>query len=57
MSSDKCVVLVQSSTNRVAEDCLQHQVRKALGEGGDMVNALSGEDWIPRWETKVVMER
>ena len=41
--------------DRVAELCLQHQVQKAFGKAGDMVNGLSGKDWIPKWEAKVVM--
>ena len=40
---------------KVTEGCLQHQVPKALGKGDEMVNARSGKDWIPEWETKVVM--
>ena len=34
---------------------LQHQVQKAFGKAGDMVNAQSGKDWIPKWEAKVVL--
>ena len=34
---------------------MQHQVQKAFGKAGDMVNVLSGKDWIPKWEAKVVM--
>ena len=34
---------------------MQHQVQKAFGKAGDMVNVKSGKDWIPKWEAKVVM--
>ena len=34
---------------------MQHQVQKAFGKAGDMVNVKSGKDWIPNWEAKVVM--
>ena len=34
---------------------MQHQVQKAFGKAGDMVYALSGKDWIPKCEAKVVM--
>ena len=34
---------------------MQHQVQKAFGKAGDMVNVESGKDWIPKWEAKVVM--
>ena len=50
-----CASCPESYHDRVAELCLQHQVQKAFGKAGDMVNALSGKDWIPKWEAKVVM--
>ena len=34
---------------------MQHQVQKAFGKAGEMVNVKSGKDWIPKWEAKVVM--
>ena len=34
---------------------MQHQVQKAFGKAGAMVNVKSGKDWIPKWEAKVVM--
>ena len=46
-----CASCPESYHDRVAELCLQHQVQKA----GEMVNAQSGKDWIPKWEAKVVM--
>ena len=42
----------ESYHDRVAEFCLQHQVQKAFGKAGDMVNALSGKDWIPKGKPK-----
>ena len=32
-----------------------HQVQKAFGKAGKMVNVKSGKDWIPKGEAKVVM--
>ena len=53
-----CTSCPESSQDRVAEFCLQHQqhqVQKAFGKAGEMVNALGGKEWIPKWEAKVVM--
>ena len=50
-----CTSYPESYHDRVAEFCLQHQVQKAFGKAGDMVNAQSGKDWIPEWEAKVVL--
>ena len=50
-----CASCPESYHDRVAELCLQHQVQKTRGKAGDMVNALSGKDWILKWEAKVVM--
>mmetsp|Transcript_28674 Transcript_28674/g.66468 ORF Transcript_28674/g.66468 Transcript_28674/m.66468 type:complete len:431 (-) Transcript_28674:100-1392(-) len=50
-----CASCPETFHDRVAELCLQHQVQKAFGKAGDMVNGLSGKDWIPKWEAKVVM--
>ena len=50
-----CASCPESYHDRVAELCLQHQVQKAFGKAGEMVNAQSGKDWIPKWEAKVVM--
>ena len=50
-----CASCPETYHDRVAELCLQHQVQKAFGKAGDMVNALSGKEWIPKWEAKVVM--
>ena len=50
-----CASCPESYHDRIAELCLQHQVQKACGKAGDMVNTLSGKDWIPKWEAKVVM--
>ena len=50
-----CASCPETYHDRVAELCLQHQVQKAFGKAGDMVNGLSGKDWIPKWEAKVVM--
>ena len=50
-----CASCPESYHDRVAEFCLQHQVQKAFGKAGDMVNAQSRKDWIPKWEAKVVL--
>ena len=50
-----CASCSESDQDRVAEFCLQHQVQKAFGKAGIMVNALGGKEWIPKWEAKVVM--
>ena len=50
-----CASCPESYHDRVAEFCLQHQVQKAFGKAGDMVNAQSEKDWIPKWEAKVVL--
>ena len=50
-----CASCPETYHDRVAELCLQHQVQKAFGKAGDMVNGLTGKDWIPKWEAKVVM--
>ena len=35
--------------------CRAHQnVAKAFGQQGDMVDMLSGDDWVAKWEAKVV---
>jgi len=39
----------------VSQVCRQQNIQKAFGKSGDMVNTLSGKDWIPKWEAKVVM--
>ena len=50
-----CVSCPESYHDRVAELCLQQQVQKAFGKAGDMVDALSRREWIPKWEAKVVL--
>ena len=35
--------------------CMQHQIQKAFGKAGDMLNKLSGKGWIPKCEAKVAM--
>ena len=50
-----CTSCPESDQDRVAAFCLQHQVQKAFGKAGVMVNALGGKDWIPKGEAKVVM--
>ena len=47
-----CTSCPESYQERVAEFCLQHQVQRALEKAGDMVNALSGKDWIPKGKPK-----
>eukprot|EP00913_Durusdinium_trenchii_P019812 g18624.t1 len=34
---------------------LKPSMERPMGSAGDMVNALSGKEWIPKWEAKVVM--
>ena len=50
-----CASCPETYHDRVAELCLQHQIQKAFGKAGDMLNKLSGKGWIPKWEAKVVM--
>ena len=50
-----CASCPEKFHDQVAELCLKHQIQKAFGKAGDMVNSLSGKDWIPKWEAKVVM--
>ena len=50
-----CASCPEKHQERVAQLCLQHGVQKAFGKTGDMVDSLSGKDWIPKWEAKVVM--
>ena len=50
-----CTSCPGSFQDRVAEFCLQHQVKRAFGKAGEMVNAQGGKEWIPKWEAKVVM--
>ena len=52
-----CASCPESYHDRVAEFGLQHQVQQAFGKVGDMVNAQSGKDWIPKWEAKVVLAK
>ena len=50
-----CASCPEAFHDEVADLCRQHGVQKAFGKAGDMVNDLSGKDWIPKWEAKVVM--
>mmetsp|Transcript_7341 Transcript_7341/g.19744 ORF Transcript_7341/g.19744 Transcript_7341/m.19744 type:complete len:509 (+) Transcript_7341:127-1653(+) len=50
-----CASCPEAFHDRAYELCKQHGIQKAFGKAGDMVNSLSGRDWIPKWEAKVVM--
>ena len=50
-----CASCPETYHDRVAELSLQHQIQKAFGKAGDMLNKLSRKGWIPKWEAKVVM--
>jgi len=41
--------------DEVAAACRQVGFQKAFGKLGDMVDSLSGKDWVAKWEAKVVM--
>jgi len=41
--------------DHVVKICQHLNIQKAFGKAGDMVNDLSGKDWVPKWEAKVVM--
>ncbi|CAE8648488.1 unnamed protein product [Polarella glacialis] len=50
-----CASCPEALHDEVSQLCRQHGIQKAFGKAGDMVNSLSGKDWIPKWEAKVVM--
>jgi len=55
MEAAVCASCPEAFHDEVAALCRQHGIQKAFGKAGDMVNSLSGKDWIPKWEAKVVM--
>ncbi|CAJ1389466.1 unnamed protein product [Effrenium voratum] len=50
-----CASCPEAHQDTVSRLCLQHKIQKAFGRTGDMLDSLSGKDWIPKWEAKVVM--
>ncbi|CAK0850523.1 unnamed protein product [Prorocentrum cordatum] len=55
MEAAVCASCPEAFHDEVAALCRQHGIQKAFGKAGDMVKSLSGKDWIPKWEAKVVM--
>lgn len=47
-----CPVKHHDEALRICNHC---NIQKAFGKAGDMVDKLSGKDWISKWEAKVVM--
>lgn len=45
----------QAHQEYVAAVCKASKFQKAFGKAGDMVDSLSGKDWVAKWEAKVVM--
>ena len=45
----------QPYQQEVAAVCKRLGLQKAFGRAGDMVDSLSGKDWVSKWEAKVVM--
>jgi len=41
--------------DHISQACKALGLQKAFGKTGDMVNDLSGRDWVAKWEAKVVM--
>jgi len=50
-----CASCPEAFHDRASELCRRHGIQKAFGKAGDMLNSLSGKDWVPKWEAKVVM--
>jgi hypothetical protein len=50
-----CASCPEDYQDAVTAICLERGIQKAYGRSGDMVNGLSGKDWIPKWQSKVVL--
>ena len=55
MEACVCASCPDVHQDKVAELCKKLQIQKAFGRAGDMVDSLSGTDWVAKWEAKVVM--
>ena len=55
MEACVCASCPEVHQDKVAEVCKRRQIQKAFGRAGDMVDSLSGKDWVGKWEAKVVM--
>ena len=55
MDARVCASCPECHHDRVAQICLDKKIQKAFGKVGDMVDSLSGKDWVAKWEAKVVM--
>lgn len=49
-----CASCPEKFHDEAAQLCAGSGMLKAFGKSGDMVNSLSGKDWVAKWEAKVV---
>jgi len=52
--AEVCASCPESFHDEASKICLSRGIQKAFGKAGDMVNSLSGKDWVAKWEAKVV---
>ena len=50
-----CASCPKNYQDEVSHVCRNLGIQKAYGRPGDMVDSLSGKDWVGKWEAKVVM--
>ena len=50
-----CASCPESRHDSVTKICQAYKIQKAYGRSGDMVDTLSGKDWVGKWQSKVVM--
>jgi len=50
-----CASCPERFHDQAVEICSRRGIHKAFGKTGDMLNSLTGKDWVAKWETKVVM--
>jgi hypothetical protein len=50
-----CASCPEAHQATVTAICLSNGIQKAYGRAGDMVKMLRGNDWIGKWQAKVVM--
>lgn len=49
-----CASCPEEHQELVATHCRKFRIAKAFGKAGETMNTRSGQDWFPKWETKVV---
>lgn len=49
-----CASCPEAKQDQVTRICQAHKIQKAFGRSGDMVDSLSGKDWVGKWQAKVV---